>query len=332
MSSEAAPIALTMGEPAGVGPELAAAAWRLRGDESVPAFAYLGDAETLHRADPGLPVKKINDIREADETFASALPVLHAPLSSPATPGTPSPATARDVLASIEAGIALCEADRASALVTNPIQKSVLRDAGFPVAGHTDYLSEQAGLGPDGTIMMMACPGLRVALVTHHIPLEEVPLALTRKKIIYTAKVTLSALGRHFGIRRPKLAVTGLNPHAGENGRLGTEERTVIAPAIEALNKAGHRVDGPFAADSLFAAANRKRYDAILVMYHDQGLIPVKALNFRRGVNITLGLDYIRTSPDHGTALDKVGSGKADPTSLIEALKTAHRMSRGVQR
>ncbi|WP_027285119.1 4-hydroxythreonine-4-phosphate dehydrogenase PdxA [Rubritepida flocculans] len=314
-------LALTMGEPAGIGPEIAAKAWRaLRAGG--PAFLFLGDAGLV----AGVPVACVESVEQAARAFPTALPVLHRPLPASATPGRPSPATAPAVIAAIEEAVALARSGAVGAVVTNPIQKSVLTAAGFPHPGHTEFLGALAGTGVP-PVMMLACPGLRVVPVTVHEPLRQAIARLTPGLIAEHARVAHAALRRDFGIAAPRLAVAGLNPHAGENGTLGDEEGRIVAPAIALLRAEGIAATGPHPPDTLFTAAMRPRYDAAICLYHDQALIPVKTLDMAGGVNVTLGLSIIRTSPDHGTALDIAGRGVAGPESLIAALRFAQSLA-----
>ncbi len=264
---------------------------------------------------------------EAAAVFPRALPVLPQELAVEAEPGRPNPANAAAVIAAIERAVALVQAGEAAAVVTNPIQKETLYQAGFRYPGHTEFLAALAEIDT-APVMMLACPGLRVVPITIHLPLAEAAGALTTEAIIHAGRVTAAALATDFGIAAPRLAVAGLNPHAGEGGALGREEAEIIAPAAAALRADGIAVDGPAPADTLFHEAARRRYDAALCMYHDQALIPLKTIEFARGVNITLGLPFVRTSPDHGTALDIAGQGRADPRSLLAALETARDMAR----
>jgi 4-hydroxythreonine-4-phosphate dehydrogenase len=327
------PIALTAGDPAGIGPDITLESWRRRLADRLPPFALLGDPDHLRRraALLGLevPLAAIADISEASRVFAEALPVLPMPLPAPVEAGRPASSAAPAIKASIEAAVRLVMSGKARAVVTNPIAKHVLIAAGFPHPGHTEYLGalvrEQGARA--SPVMMLCGPDLRVVPVTIHIPLARVPQDLTAERIVETARVTAEGLMRWFGIARPRLAVTGLNPHAGEGGVLGDEEQTIIAPALAALREQGFEVSGPHPADALFHARARQHYDAAIAMYHDQALIPVKTLAFDQGVNVTLGLPFIRTSPDHGTAFDIAGTGKARPDSLIAALLLAARMA-----
>jgi 4-hydroxythreonine-4-phosphate dehydrogenase len=311
------PLALTMGEPAGIGAEIAVGAWHaLRA--TGPAFVLIDDATRLS----GAPVRPVQASEEAAEVFADALPVLHRPLPRPAQPGRPDPANAPAVIAAIEEAVALAKAGRVAGVVTNPIQKSVLTASGFPHPGHTEFLGELAGTGVP-PVMMLACPELRVVPVTVHEPLARAIARLTAAMIVETARITHAALIADFGIAAPRLAVAGLNPHAGEDGTLGTEDRDIVAPAVTALRGMGIAARGPVPPDTMFTAHARPSYDAAICLYHDQALIPIKTLDMAGGVNVTLGLSIVRTSPDHGTALDIAGKGVADPASLVAAIRMA---------
>lgn len=315
-----APIALSCGEPAGIGPEIAAAAWdRLRG--ALPFF-LIGDPAHLP---PGTPIARITDPAEATVASALALPVLVHAFDGPLTRGTPNPSHAKGVIDGIARGVDLVQSGAALALCTAPIHKKALQDgAGFAFPGHTEFLAHLAGV--DRVVMMLASDQLRVVPTTIHIPLTDVPQALTPDLLEETIRITHAALIRDFGLSAPRLAVAGLNPHAGEGGKMGREEIEVIVPVLTRLRAEGVDLRGPMSADTMFHAAARAQYDAAICMYHDQALIPIKTLDFDRGVNVTLGLPFIRTSPDHGTALDIAGQGRANPTSLIEALKLAQVM------
>ena len=323
------PIALTMGEPAGIGGEIALMAW-LRRSQGVPPFFVIDDPDRLARLAAMLgwtvPLRAVAGPEEAAGCFHEALGVLPRRLAHPVLMGRPDAANARAVIAAIVSAVDLARSGRAAAVVTNPIQKETLYAAGFRHPGHTEFLEELAG-GDARGIMMLACPGLRVVPVTVHLALKEAVQRLKTGDIVSAGRITARALMSDFAISRPRLAVAGLNPHAGENGAMGREEIEVIAPAVEALRAEGHTVSGPFPADTLFHAAARKRYDAVLCMYHDQALIPLKTIDFDRGVNVTLGLPFIRTSPDHGTAVDIAGHGTANPESLIAALQMAGEMA-----
>lgn len=317
-----APPAMSCGDPAGAGAEIAAAAWdRLRGDAP---FALIGDADWIAAA--GAPVARIEAIEDAAAAARSALPVLHRPFPIRPTPGTPAPENAAAVVASIEEAVALAQSGRAGGVVTLPINKKALKDGcGFAHPGHTEFLA--ALDGRDRSVMMLMGPAMKVVPVTIHIPLRAVPDALTAPEIEATARILHAALIRDFGIPAPRIAVAGLNPHAGEGGVMGREEIEVIAPALDRLRAEGMEIAGPLPADTMFHPPARAKWDAALCMYHDQALIPMKTLDFDRGVNATLGLSFIRTSPDHGTAYDIAGKGLARPDSLIEAIRAAAAMA-----
>jgi 4-hydroxythreonine-4-phosphate dehydrogenase len=326
-------LALTQGDPAGVGPELALAAWRQREERDIPAFAYIGSIASLaglsERLGLSAPLRPVS-WDEAESCFASALPVIELDNRSLTQCGVPDPANAAGVIEAIERGVEAVEAGRAAALVTNPIAKSVLYAAGFQHPGHTEFLAELAGRGREVTprpVMMIWSEELAVIPVTIHIPLEAVPEQLTTELIVETGRIAAADLTRRFGIARPRLALCGLNPHAGEGGALGKEDAEVVAPAVEQLRALGIETSGPHPADTLFHARARAGYDVALGMYHDQALIPIKTIAFDEGVNVTLGLPFIRTSPDHGTAFDIAGKGIARPDSLCAALRLAARMA-----
>lgn len=316
------PLALTMGEPAGIGAEIAAGAWSaLRG--SGPVFFLIDDATRPFV----VPVRAISGPEEAAAAFPEALPVLHRPLPRAPVPGRPDPANAPAVIASITEAVELSKAHRAAGVVTNPIQKATLTEAGFPHPGHTEYLGEIAGTGGP-PVMMLACPELRVVPVTVHEALAKAIARLTPELIAGTARVTARALREEFGIPRPRLAIAGLNPHAGEAGTMGREDIEIVAPAVAMLRAEGIDARGPLPPDTMFTALARPTYDAAIGLYHDQVLIPIKTLDMAGGVNVTLGLSIVRTSPDHGTALDIAGTGRADPSSLIAAIRLAADLAR----
>jgi 4-hydroxythreonine-4-phosphate dehydrogenase len=327
-------IALTSGEPAGIAPEITVAAWNYCRHRHGMPFFLIGDAEYLRlRAKQAqLPVEiiEIAEPEQALTPFRSQLPILHRSLQKPPIPGAPDPANAAAVQASITEAVHFAIDKRVSAIVTNPIQKETFYAVGFRHQGHTDflaYLAREAGLGAE-PVMMLTAKNLRTVPVTIHIALKDVFGQLDKKTITTHAKIVAQDLQRYFGIKKPRLGVTGLNPHAGEGGSMGNEEKNIIAPAIQELLKEGFDVAGPMPADTAFHEDARARYDAILCMYHDQALIPVKTLDFHGGVNVTLGLPFIRTSPDHGTALELAGSGKANPRSLVSAIALASKMAR----
>ncbi|MGC9417876.1 MAG: 4-hydroxythreonine-4-phosphate dehydrogenase PdxA [Rhodovulum sp.] len=316
------PIALSCGEPAGVGPEIAAKAWKRLGAR-LPFF-WIGDPAHLPE---GTPHAEISAPEDALHISATALPVVRLPFPAPAVPGHPSPENAAAVIGAIARGVELVQEGHASALCTAPISKKALKDgAGFAYPGHTEYLAHLAGV--DRVVMMLACPSLRVVPVTIHIPLAEVPAALNARLLEDTIRITHMALFRDFGIETPRLSVAGLNPHAGEGGTMGRDEIETIEPVLDRLRDEGFALLGPLPADTMFHDHARKGYDAAICMYHDQALIPIKTLDFAGGVNVTLGMPFIRTSPDHGTAFDIAGKGRADPSSLIAALELAWQMAR----
>lgn len=326
-------LALTQGDPAGIGPELTLAAWSERKERAIPPFAYLGDIATLsglaERLGLAIPLRSVG-WDEAEACFATALPVIELANRSSAQPGIPDPANAASVIEAIERGVEAVETGRAVALVTNPIAKSVLYAAGFQHPGHTEFLAELAGRGRETTprpVMLIWSQELAVIPVTIHIPLEAVPEQLTTELIVETGRIAAADLERRFGVAHPRLALCGLNPHAGEGGSLGQQDAAVIVPAIEQLRALGIAASGPYPADTLFHARARANYDVALGMYHDQALIPIKTIAFDDGVNVTLGLPFIRTSPDHGTAFDIAGKGIARPDSLCAALRLAARMA-----
>ncbi len=314
----AAPLILTCGEPAGVGPELAVKALG-----KAPPFVWLGDPAHLP---PGSRWVALDDPARAGDVPPGTLPVLPHPFPGPARPGQPQPAHAPEVVAVIARAVALVQAGAGAGVVTAPINKLALKQgAGFAFPGHTEYLAHLAG-GAE-VVMMLAAPGLRTVPATIHIPLAEVPRALTPELLTRTLRITRAGLMRDFGLPAPRLAVAGLNPHAGEGGAIGREEADWMAPTLDALRAEGFTILGPLPADTMFHPAARARYDAAICAYHDQALIPIKTIDFAGGVNVTLGLPFIRTSPDHGTAFDIAGRGLADPTSLIAALTMAAQMA-----
>jgi 4-hydroxythreonine-4-phosphate dehydrogenase len=315
------PIALSCGEPAGIGPELAVKAWETLKD-SCP-FVWLGDPRHL----PATAIwQEVRTPAEAVDVSATAMPVLPVEFAADNEPGRINPDNAQGVITAIETGVALVTSGQACALCTAPIHKKALIDgAGFAYPGHTEFL---AHLGGDTqVVMMLASPALRVVPATIHIALSEVPRKLTPEGLRATIEITAQGLRDQFGISHPRIAVAGLNPHAGEDGAMGTEELDWIQDLIADMQGGAYVLSGPHPADTMFHAAARARYDAAVCMYHDQALIPIKTLDFDRGVNVTLGLPFIRTSPDHGTAFDIAGQGVANPSSLIEALRLAQSMA-----
>jgi 4-hydroxythreonine-4-phosphate dehydrogenase len=334
MTAPGLPVALTMGEPAGIGGEIALKAWAAaRAGGNVPPFFMIDDPARLvalaRRLGLDVPVTEIADPSGID--FSRGLPVLPLALPAPVTSGRPSAGNARAVVASIEQAVALVVEGKAAAVVTNPVHKETLYAGGFAHPGHTEFLAELARrhTGREHVpVMMLAGEDLRVVPVTVHIPLRDVADALDAAKIVACGRITAAALIQDFGIARPRLAVAGLNPHAGEGGTIGTEDRDVVAAAVAELRALGISARGPLAADTMFHAEARAGYDAALCMYHDQALIPIKTVAFDTAVNVTLGLPFVRTSPDHGTALDIAGTGKARESSLVAALAMAAETAR----
>ncbi|HEY4984993.1 MAG TPA: 4-hydroxythreonine-4-phosphate dehydrogenase PdxA [Bradyrhizobium sp.] len=328
----AKPLALTLGEPAGIGPDITIRAWQCRKQARLPPFYLIGDPEFIGRRARALGIDlPLADVRPEDAAtaFEEYLPVVATGDAVTAEPGRPDDSSANAALASIRRAVADVSAGHASAVVTNPIAKSVLYRAGFRHPGHTEFLAE---LGADGgpvpqPVMMLWSPTLAVVPVTIHVSLRDAIAQLSTDLIVTTMRIVADGLRHRFGIDHPRLVVSGLNPHAGEDGTLGTEEETIIAPAIKLSRESDIDVKGPLPADTLFYEAARKTYDCAICMYHDQALIPIKTLAFDEAVNVTLGLPFVRTSPDHGTAFDIAGTGRANPASLIAALRLAARMA-----
>jgi 4-hydroxythreonine-4-phosphate dehydrogenase len=321
-----------MGEPAGIGGEIALKAWLSRGENGVPPFFMIDDPDRLRglAVETGLdaPIATIDSPDQATACFEGFLPVLPLGPRINAQAGRPDSANAKAVIGSIERAYALIRSGDAAAMVTNPIQKSTLYAAGFAHPGHTEFLAALAGIETP-PVMMLAIDELRVVPVTIHQPLRAALAGLTTEMIVVTARIAAQALRTQFGIAAPRLAIAGVNPHGGEDGALGREEIEIVRPAIAILRAEGWIVDGPRPADAMFHAAARATYDVAICHYHDQALIPLKTIDYDRGVNITLGLPFIRTSPDHGTALDIAGTGKAKPDSLIAALRLAAMLTHG---
>jgi 4-hydroxythreonine-4-phosphate dehydrogenase len=335
-SSAARPLAVTMGDPAGIGLEIALLAWSRRQELALPPFVLIADPEALaERARAiGLSAKieAVSGPMDYSSGEADRLSVLPVRLAAKVRPGKPDPANAPATIEAIERAVALTVSGETAAVVTNPIHKAVLASAGFAHPGHTEFLGVLAARHFSGRschpVMMLACEALRVVPLTVHIPLAAVPGSLSPSLIERTARTTQEALRDDFAISRPRIAIAGLNPHAGESGTMGREEIEVIAPTVAALRSEGLDVTGPHAADTLFHAGARRAYDAAIAMYHDQALIPIKTLAFDTAVNVTLGLPFVRTSPDHGTAFDIAGKGVANPESLIQAMRLAAAMAR----
>ena len=316
------PLAVSLGDPAGIGPEVVAKCWDRRSEYELPPFAAIGDPRSVAKVWDG-PLEAIDDPRQADSVFDYALPILQIASADEDDPGRPTVAGAHCSLDCLEIGVGLSRSGSAAAVVTGPVSKEQLYSIGFAHPGQTEFVAERCGVSRGNVAMMLAGASLRTVPVTTHVPLAEVPGHLSAALIEARGRTTLRGLQRNFGIAEPTLAVSGLNPHAGEGGMLGREEVELIEPAIAALRAEGWRVTGPHPADSMFNSAARARYDAALCMYHDQALIPLKALHFEDGVNVTLGLPIVRTAPDHGTAFDIAGQDAADPRPMASAIRMA---------
>ncbi len=334
MNDSRLPIVVTMGDPAGIGGELALKAW-LNHRQSLPPFFMLDSPRRLEnlagKLGFELSVATIDSPDQVASTYQSSLPVLPVELPKESVPGRLDPDNGSAVKEAVERSVDLIQSGAANAVVTNPIHKSSLYDIGFKYPGHTEFLAALAGVESE-PVMMLATDDFRVVPVTKHVGLREAMKLLSPDLIIETASITCSSLTKDFGIENPHLAIAALNPHAGEGGKMGGEEKTVIEPAIEKLKNSGIRVTGPYPPDTLFHPAAREKYDAVLGMYHDQVLIPIKTIAFEKAVNVTLGLPFIRTSPDHGTALDIAGTGSADERSLVSAIKMAAELSENRRR
>ena len=322
MSSVIRPLAVSLGDPAGIGPEVVAKCWDGRSEFGLPPFAAVGDPRSVGNVWDG-PIELIDDPRQADSVFDYALPLFQISAAEADVPGQPSVAGAHCSLDSLEIAVGLARSGSAAGVVTGPVSKEQLYSIGFSHPGQTEFVAERCGVSPGNVAMMLAGPTLRTVPVTTHLPLADVPHSLSAALIEARARTVLRGLQRNFGIAEPRLAISGLNPHAGERGMLGREEVEIIAPAIDTLRSEGWRVTGPHPADTMFHTAARARYDAALCMYHDQALVPLKALHFEDGVNVTLGLPIIRTAPDHGTAFDIAGKDLADPRPLAAAIRMA---------
>ncbi|NVD43617.1 4-hydroxythreonine-4-phosphate dehydrogenase PdxA [Qipengyuania atrilutea] len=320
------PLAISLGDPAGVGPELIVRCWQTLADTDCGPIAVVGGANVLRRAAErigiDLPLAQVDRIADAALHWSRALPVLDM-ADATYTPGEPTADGARLALASLQAACGLARSGEAAALVTAPVAKDNLVAAGFAHPGQTEFLADRCGIAPEDAVMMLAGPRLRTVPITVHVALSEVPGRLTSEKIHRRTAIAAKALQRDFGIAEPRIAIAGLNPHASENGRFGSEEAEIITPAIRVLRDDGHHVTGPHPGDALFTPRARETYDVAVCMYHDQALIPLKALDFDEGVNVTLGLPIVRTSPDHGTAFDIAGEGIADPGAMLAAIRMA---------
>ena len=316
------PLAVSLGDPAGIGPEVIAKCWDARSAFQLPPFVAIGDPRSIAAVWDG-PIEVIDDPRQADAAFDVGLPLLQLNAAQADTPGHPSVAGAHCSLDSLEIAVGLARSGSAAAVVTGPVAKEQLYAIGFQHPGQTEFVAERCGISPGNVVMMLAGPTLRTVPVTTHVALAEVPRVLTSALIESRGRATLRGLQRSFGIAEPRLAVSGFNPHAGEGGQLGTEEIEIIEPAIAALAAEGWRVTGPHPADTMFHTRARANYDAALCMYHDQALIPIKALHFEEAVNVTLGLPIVRTAPDHGTAFNIAGQDRADPRPMAAAIRMA---------
>lgn len=316
------PLAVTLGDPAGIGPEIVARSWERRGDRGLPPFFVVGDMRALRAVWDG-PIAAIDGPDACAAVFDDALPCLHVGDGAVPQPGLPTLDGARSAFQSLEVATGLVRANSAAALVTGPVSKAQLSAVGFTYPGQTEFVAERCGVARTNAVMMLAGPSLRVVPITVHIALRDVPLSLSEDLIRTRTQITARGLQRNFGIAQPRLAIAALNPHAGENGLMGDEDERIVVPAIAALIDEGFDVSGPHPADALFTPRARKGYDAAICMYHDQALIPIKTLDFDNGVNITLGLPIVRTSPDHGTAFGIAGKGIADPGAMIAAIAMA---------
>jgi 4-hydroxythreonine-4-phosphate dehydrogenase len=316
------PLAISLGDPAGIGPEVIAKCWDNRREFDLPPFFAIGDSRSVSAIWDG-PIEIVEDPRQVDSAFDIGLPLLQLNSPESEVPGHPSVAGAHMSLDSLELAVGLARSGSASAVVTGPVSKEQLYDIGFQHPGQTEFVAERCGVSPGNVAMMLAGPTLRTVPVTTHIPVSAVAASLNAALIESRGRAALRGLQRNFGIPEPRLAVSGFNPHAGESGKLGSEEIDIIAPAIAALAAAGWRVSGPHPADTMFHAQARVNYDAALCMYHDQALIPIKALHFEEAVNVTLGLPIVRTAPDHGTAFDIAGQDRANPRPMAAAIRMA---------
>jgi 4-hydroxythreonine-4-phosphate dehydrogenase len=316
------PLAVSLGDPAGIGPEIAAKAWERRFTDRLPPFFVVGDARALEAVWAG-PIARITDPAQAVALFPQALPLVSVEDAGAIVPGEPNLAGARCALDSLEYAVGLARSGTAAGVVTGPVAKAQLYDIGFSHPGQTEFIAERCGVAAENVAMMLAGPTLRTVPVTIHVPLAQVPSLLTAELIMARARVTERGLQRDFGIASPRIAVAGLNPHAGEGGAIGREELEIVIPALEQLRAEGMAIEGPLAADTMFHPRARARYDAALCLYHDQALIPIKTLHFDEGVNLTLGLPIVRAAPDHGTAFALAGKGLADPGAFVAAIALA---------
>ncbi|MEQ1726129.1 MAG: 4-hydroxythreonine-4-phosphate dehydrogenase PdxA [Sphingopyxis sp.] len=320
------PFLVTLGDPAGIGPEVTARAWAARQSGNLPSFVAIGDAASVQAVWDG-PIAMVDSLAAGAAAFANALPVWQVEDSGPLVPGEPTLAGAHCALHSLELGVGLARAGDAAGLITAPICKDQLYQVGFTQAGQTEFIADRCGVSRCNAVMMLSGPGLRVVPITVHVPMRDVPALLTTELIVAKTLATARGMAKNFGIEYPRLAIAGFNPHAGENGALGREEIDIITPAVLKLRAEGVDISGPHSPDALFTPLARAGYDAALCMYHDQALIPLKALYFDEGVNLTLGLPIVRTSPDHGTAFGIAGTGQASAGPMIAAIRMAGKMA-----
>ncbi len=323
---ETKPFVISLGDPAGIGPEITIKAWQARKRENLPPFFAVGDIGSLAAVWDG-PVVRIDNAEESREAFDLGLPIIHLPGSDNIVPGSPTLEGAQCALNALEIGAGLARSGGARGFITAPVSKHQLYQVGYTHSGQTEFIAERCGVSKTNAVMMLVGGDLRVVPITTHVPLALVSSLLTIELIVARAHATVRGLQRSFGIEKPRLAVAGFNPHAGENGALGCEEQAIIAPAIERLRADGIDASGPYTPDAMFTPRVRATYDAALCMYHDQALIPLKTLFFDEGVNLTLGLPIVRTSPDHGTAFEIAGHDKAHPGAMIAAIKMAEQMA-----
>ncbi len=314
--------AVSSGDPAGIGPEILIKSWQARHEQGLPEFFVIGDVQTFDAIMPGI-TQPISSPEEARNVFATKLPILQVHTCTDFTLGQPNESSSQCALQALEMAVGLARSGRVDGMVTGPVSKDGLHNVGFTHPGQTEFVAERCGVARENANMMLAGPSLKVVPITVHIPLREIAAQLTADLITARVRAVAKAMHRNFGIAKPRIAVAGLNPHAGENGRMGQEEKLIISPALDILRDEGYDIDGPLAADSMFHKAARENYDVALCQYHDQALIPLKTLDFDDGVNMTLGLPIIRTSPDHGTAFAIAGQNIANPQSMISALKMA---------
>jgi 4-hydroxythreonine-4-phosphate dehydrogenase len=317
-----APIAVALGDPAGIGPEIVAKAWVARETRNLPTFFAVGDPRSIEAVWLG-PIIRITEPQQAAAAFMTGLPIITVDDAGEIIPGEPNAPGARCSLDSLELAVGLTRSGAADALVTGPVAKAQLYGIGFTHPGQTEFIAERCGIAADNVAMMLAGPSLKTVPITTHLPLAEVPARLSIELIVAQARVVERGLSRNFGISWPHLAIAGFNPHAGEAGALGREELELIEPAIAILRDEGINITGPYAPDTMFHPRARANYDVALCLYHDQALIPLKTLHFDEGVNTTLGLPIIRTSPDHGTAFDIAGKNEAHPGAMLAAIQMA---------